>query len=440
MAGEKMTTFDYSKEPHGVFFMIDSKSFYASVESVERGLNPLQSILVVMSEAKNTGGGLVLATSPKAKKLFNLKNVDRMRDLPQDPRLLVVPPRMNLYIEMNLKVNQIFSRFAAEEDILPYSIDESLVDMTKTWKMFGKTKEAVARKIQLAVKEELGIYTTVGIGENPTQAKLALDLFAKKSKDLIGMLDYQSFGAKIWPIEELAQIWGIGKRTANHLNRCGIQSMHDLAFSNPYQLKEEFGIIGTQLFATAWGIDRTQLNQRIQVKEKSIGNSQVLPRDYREYRDVSVVVDEIGRQVAARLRKRKMQTQVIRLSIGYSMTVQSEEKTHGWAHEIKVSPTDSPTEILANLKYMLQRYWTGLPVRHVGVSVGRVMKKSYVQLDLFHDPKQLEKENKLNQVMDKIRKRHGKTALYFGNSLEKGGTYVERQSLVGGHNGGNTLE
>ena len=96
--------YDYSNEPRRVIFMIDNKSFYASVEAVQRGLNPLKAILVVMSETANTNGGLVLASSPRAKKIFGISNVTRRRDLPNDPRLIIVPPRMNLYIKYNLAI------------------------------------------------------------------------------------------------------------------------------------------------------------------------------------------------------------------------------------------------------------------------------------------------------------------------------------------------
>ena len=115
---------DYASEPRGVFLMIDNKSFYATVECTSRGLDPLTTPLVVMSEADNTGSGLILASSPAAKQLFKLHNVNRARDLPNDDRLLVVPPRMNLYIEKNLAINDIFSEFVAQDDLLPYSIDE----------------------------------------------------------------------------------------------------------------------------------------------------------------------------------------------------------------------------------------------------------------------------------------------------------------------------
>ncbi|MDN6484460.1 MAG: excinuclease ABC subunit A, partial [Lactiplantibacillus plantarum] len=157
---------DYADEPRGVFFMIDNKSFYASVESVERGLNPLRSVLVVMSEADNTGSGLVLAASPQAKQRFGI--------------------RINLLIVNNFSINQIFRSFVADEDCYPYSIDESILDMTHSWRLFGKTPLQVARKIQCTVRQQLGLYTTVGIGENPLQAKLALDLFAKHDHELLG--------------------------------------------------------------------------------------------------------------------------------------------------------------------------------------------------------------------------------------------------------------
>ena len=158
----------FDDEPHGVFFLIDNKSFYASCEAVARGLNPLKVPLVVLSEAENTNGGLILATSPEAKHLFHLKaNVSRKRDLPNDPRLWVVPPRMNLYIQRNLQINQVFHQFTTEKEVWPYSIDESTLDMTHTWRLFGNSVREVARLIQKTVRQKLGLYTTVGIGDNP---------------------------------------------------------------------------------------------------------------------------------------------------------------------------------------------------------------------------------------------------------------------------------
>ncbi len=229
---------NYSNEPHGVFFLIDNKSFYASIESVEFGLNPLKSCLVVLSEEKNSGSGLILASSPKAKELFSLHNVSRKRDLPQNKNLIVVPPRMNLYIKRNLQINNIFNHYTTKNNCYPYSIDETILDMTNSWSLHRSKPSTVARKIQKEIQHNLGLYTTIGIGENPLQAKLALDLFAKHDQKFIANLNYQNFTNKIWPISDITKIWSIGKATAANLAKLDIHTIYELAHTNPYFLKK----------------------------------------------------------------------------------------------------------------------------------------------------------------------------------------------------------
>ena len=182
----------YANEPRRAVMVIDSKSFYASVESVDLGLNPLKSLLVVMSQQENTNGGLVLAASPQAKKILGVSNVMRQRDVPRDPRLAIVQPRMNYYIQKNKQINDIYRQFVADEDLHIYSIDESILDLTDSWRYieskFGRklTLRNMARLIQETVHDATGIYLTVGIGDNPAMAKMALDISAKHNKDLIG--------------------------------------------------------------------------------------------------------------------------------------------------------------------------------------------------------------------------------------------------------------
>ena len=176
MVNQQKTEYDYTQEKRRVIFMIDSKSFYASVESIERGFNPLKALLVVMSEQENTNGGLVLAASPMAKKKLGISNVTRQRDIPICNELIIANPRMNLYIQENLRINTIYRDYTTEQNLLPYSIDESILDVTETWSFFGDSPEAVARQIQKRVRKETGIYLTVGIGDTPVLAKLALDL------------------------------------------------------------------------------------------------------------------------------------------------------------------------------------------------------------------------------------------------------------------------
>lgn len=431
---------DYRKEPHGVYFLIDNKSFYASVEATLRGLNPLKELLVVMSEADNAGSGLILATSPMAKKIFHLKaNVSRQRDLPQDPRLIVVPPRMNLYIKRNLQINSIFREFAAEKDVWPYSIDESIIDMTHSWRLFGDSPKQVARLIQIKVRKELGLYTTVGIGDNPLQAKIALDIYAKHNPELIAEIHYQTVPEKIWTINELTDVWSIAKRTKKRLNRLGIHNMYELAHVNPFYLKQELGLIGEQLFAISWGIDRTNLSDNLKPKNHSIGNSQVLPRDYFNQAEIETVIKEMGQQVASRLRHHHKQVRCISLTVTYSYSGDDSERG-GFSVARNIDVTDKDWEINQALIYMFENYWQGQPVRNLAVYSSKLVTKVAQQLDFFTPIKtQCAKEDKL-AVIDQIRARYGFKSIVYANSLLKGGTAINRSSLVGGHNGGNAYE
>ncbi|TGD22833.1 Y-family DNA polymerase [Companilactobacillus suantsaicola] len=432
--------YDYANEPRGVYFLIDNKSFYASVEATLRGLNPLKVILVVMSEQENTNGGLILATSPMAKKLFHLKaNVSRQRDLPQDPRLIVVPPRMNLYIKRNLQINSIFHEFAAESDVWPYSIDESIIDMTKSWQLFGNSPREVARLIQRTVRKRLGLYTTVGIGDNPVQAKIALDIYAKHDPELMGEIHYSTVREKIWSIQELTDVWSIAKRTAKRLNSLGIHNMYELAHTNPFYLSEKLGLIGEQLFAIAWGVDRTKLDEDITPKNRSIGNSQVLPRDYIFQSEIETVIKEMGQQVASRLRHHHKLAGSLALGVGFSFK-DSENGMSGFNVASNLPPTDNDKEICRVLLTMFRTHWQGQSVRNLAIYSSKLTDKTFQQLDFFNPVvQQCQKEDCLN-VIDQIRSRYGFNSIVYANSLLKGGTAINRSTLVGGHNGGNAYE
>ncbi|KRK47295.1 DNA-directed DNA polymerase [Secundilactobacillus kimchicus JCM 15530] len=433
--------YDYKKEPRGVFFLIDNKSFYASVEAVMRGLNPLKVALVVMSEQENTNGGLILATSPEAKKLFHLQaNVSRQRDLPQDSRLKVVPPRMNLYIQRNLQINNIFRRFVADEDLWSYSIDESILDLTHSWRLFGDSPREVAQLIQHTVRKELGLYTTIGIGDNPVQAKIALDIYAKHTPTFISEIHYETVADKIWTVPDMTDIWSIAHRTAAHLNRMGIHNMKELAHANPFYLRSEMGIVGTQLFAIAWGVDRTQLSRRPRVKEASIGNSQVLPRDYRDQQEIETVIKEIGEQVASRLRHHHKQAGCLSLGIGFSYAASEADGRDGFSQSIKIDATDSNVAIVRQLIQLFRKHWEGQTVRNVAVYTSRLNTKQGQQLTLFTNPERQIKDANFEGIVDQIRDRFGFKALIYASSLLRGGTAVQRASLVGGHNGGNAYE
>lgn len=431
---------DYSCEPAGVFLVIDNKSFYATVECSERGLDPLTTPLVVMSEAANTGGGLILAASPAAKQHYHIANVNRARDLPHDDQLLIVPPRMNLYIEKNLAVNKIFGEFAADEDLLPYSIDESILDITHSWHLFGNNILQVIRKIQRTVRDRLGLITTVGLGNNPLQAKIALDVYSKHNREFIGVITNQTVRQRIWTITQITDVWGINTRTARRLATLGITNMKQLAHCDPFELRAQLGVMGAQLYATAWGIDRTSLQETVLHRDRSIGNSQVLPRDYHNKEEIEVVIREIGAQVAARLRAHNKQAGGLYLHVGYSLGITDAHGRTGFAHSMKLTDTTADSNIInAQLIFIFESYWDGqAPVRHIAVAGTRLADRYGEQLSLFASS--LQNAIRVEDTMDAIRRRYGKTAIMRASSLKRGGTYITRSNLVGGHSGGNSLE
>ncbi|MBZ5962955.1 Y-family DNA polymerase [Leuconostoc gasicomitatum] len=433
-------SYNYQYEKQRVFFMIDSKSFYASVESVELGLNPLRSILVVMSEQANTNGGLVLAASPMAKKNLGASNIMRQRDLPRDKKLIIVHPRMNLYIQENLRINSIYREYTTEEKLLAYSIDESLLDVTDTWDFFGDSPEIVARKIQERVRKETGIYLTVGIGDSPVLAKIALDIEAKHAPNLMGVWHYADVPKKLWPITQLNDIWSIGKRTALKLNNMGVNSMYDLAHQDPYIFRAKMGIVGEQFYALSWGIDRSDLTEVIVPKSKSYSNSQVLPRDYHKREEIEIVIREMVDQVASRIRFHQKQATIVSLFIGHSYAESEKQSSHGFRKQLRIDATNDTRKLMEIMIQLFEQNWHGEVIRHIGIDYSGLIDAMGIQLDLFRQPEQQINTNKIDQVVDELRQRFGTTAIMRAMSKLEGGTAIDRANLVGGHDGGNSYE
>lgn len=436
--------FDYDKEPSRDILCIDCKSFYASVECVERNWNPLTKELVVMSypslDPRERGSGLILASSPMAKKVYGINNISRARDLPfpYPKSLAIVPPRMALYMQKNMEINAIYKKYADEKNHHVYSVDESFIDVTDGMQMFGLDSAwKMAQMIQRDVYRQTGIYTTCGIGDNPLLAKLALDNESKCTPTMKAEWRYQDVPETVWKkITPLENMWGIGRRTAKRLRRLGIHSVDDLAHANYFVLKDSLGVIGTQLYAHAWGIDRSFLGQTYQPKSKSVGNLQVLNRDYTQKAEIEVVIKEMADQVATRLRRMGAKAQVVSLWVGYSLSYVDEFGQGGFHQQLRIPPTNATKELARHLLYIFQQHYTRQVVRHIGVNCAKLVFTSALQLNLFDDPEEQIKAAKVDFVIDAIRKKFGFRSIVHANSLLKGGRAIARSSLIGGHAGG----
>ena len=424
--------FDYSRELSQDILCVDVKSFYASVECVERGLHPLKTMLVVMSNAENSGG-LILAASPRAKEILGISNVSRKWEIPPHPDLLIVPPRMNFYIEKNTEINDIFRKYVSDEDLHIYSIDESFVSVRSSLKLF-KRKNAydMARMIQYHIYKKTGLYVTIGIGDNMLLAKLALDNEAKYNADFIAEWRYKDVPETVWKIENMTDMWGIGERTEKRLNHLGIKSIYDLAHSNFYHLRESLGLIGEQLYASSWGIDRSNIKEQYRPLEKSYGNSQILTKDYVNKQEIKIVIREMAEQVATRIRKYHCQTGCVSLSVGYSR--HAEER--GFSRQMKIPVTSNSKKLVQYCFELFTKYYDGQAVRNIGITYSNLTYTSHLQLDLFEDPSQQIANEKLDLLVDRIRNKYGFQSLVHASSLLEGATAINRSSLIGGHAGG----
>lgn len=435
--------FDYAKEPSRDILCIDCKSFYASCEAVALGYNPLKVKLVVMSypsdSKRERGSGLILASTPEAKKAYNISNVSRARDLPYPypDDLVIVAPRMNLYMAINNQINNIYRTFVSDDDIAVYSVDETFLDVTNSLTYFNvNSPYEIARLIQTKVFNETGIYTTVGIGDNPLLAKLALDNESKYNKDMKAEWRYEDVERKLWSIPNLTDFWGIGSRTEKRLNKLGIKSVYDLAHFNYYELKDKMGVMGAQLFAHSWGIDRTFLGEEYTPKARSIGNSQVLPRDYTSQAEIEIIIREIADQVATKLRRDNLYTQTLTLWIGYSLSYIDEDGKSGFSKNIKIPNTNNTKIIANNLIDLFRIHYLNEPVRNIGVSLSNISSNSNQQLSFFDNVEVLEKNEDIDKVVDEIRDKFGFSKMIYLSSKLEGARALERSKLVGGHAGG----
>lgn len=421
---------DYSHAPRKDILCIDVKSFFASVECVKRGLDPLQAKLVVMSNA-DRAGGLVLAASPAMKKIHRIKTGSRMYELPTwDTEIIIAPPRMKLYLKVNAMIQDIFLRYVPREYFLAYSIDEAFLDVTGSHRLFGSTQE-IAEKIQADILRELRLFVTVGIGDNLLLSKLALDNAAKHQEDGIATWRYEDVPDTIWKIKSLEDMWGIGHRTAENLKRLGIYSVYALSQSPPPLLKRRLGVIGEQLYYHSHGIDYSKINEKYVPVSKSYGKSQILERDYHDPWEVVIVIQEMAEDIAMRLRKQHVNTTVVHLGIRYSKF----SVKRGFRHQIKIDATSSNKALVGHFLTLFWKYYDNEAVRQVELSCGGITRKAGLQLNLFENAEKTINQEQLDATIDKIRQRYGFRSMMHASSLLTGATGLKRSEMVGGHKG-----
>jgi len=415
---------DYRAYPRHNVLCIDMRSFYASVEAVRLGLDPMTTLLAVVGDITRPGS-IILATSPALKKKHGLKNISRFFELPKDPNIHIVPANMADYLHVSVQIVKLLNEFAPQEAIHPYSIDEIWITVDGLERLFGPY-EIIAQKIQHKILNRFGITSAIGIGDNKFLAKVTLDIHAKKAKNGIAECRYEDVKDMLWPIP-VNEIWGIGKRLTNHLHRLGITNLGDLALFSKDILKKHFGVMGEQLYYHAWGIDLSPVfGDFIKVEQDSFGHGISLLRDYTAD-DAHVCILELCEEACRRARNARKVGRTIHLGIGYSSEVS------GGFHRSRSIPI--PTNITLDMfdvcMQLFYEYYDGKSyIRRVYVTLTNLVDDGHMQLDLFTERS---KQKEIGLVMDAIRKRYGTRAILRASSYTDAGITLERSQKIGGH-------
>ncbi len=410
--------------PKRKIMCVDMKSFFASCSAVIEGIDPLESYIAIVGD-KERKGSIVLASSPKMKSEFGIKTGSRLFEIPEDPRIQLLEPKMETYLRISMEISHVFHRYVPQEAIHTYSVDESFIQLDGATDLFGDI-HCIAGKIKRDIEREFQLPCSIGIGPNMLMAKLCLDIEAKKKG--IAEWTYEDIPEKLWSLSPLSKMWGIGPRMEKNLNRMGIFTVGQLARYDLKKLEKKFGVMGNQLYHHAWGIDLSEIGAPIIEGQISFSKGQILLRDYKEEEDIKVVLLEMCEEVARRARTHSKIGRTISLSIGYS----KDEFGGGFNRSRTIeTPTNRTMPIYETCLELFKENYTGKTVRKISIALSKVLSDGEVQLDLFDTT--LHKKQHLGYVVDGLRQRFGYAALLRAVSYTEAGTARRRASLVGGH-------
>ena len=464
------------------YIAIDLKSFYASVECVDRGLDPLTTNLVVADESR-TDKTICLAITPSLK-AYGLGGRARLFEVRQKVRgvdFIIAPPRMAHYIDISSKIYRIYLKYIAPEDIHVYSIDEVIMDVTAYLGSYKLTAHELAMKMIRDVLSQTGITATAGIGTNMYLCKVAMDIVAKKmpaDKDgvRIAELDEMSYRRELWNYRPLTKFWRIGHGIAEKLAMYGIDTMGKLArmsVQDEELLYRLFGVNAELLIDHAWGWEPCTMEavKAYRPETNSFSSGQVLQEPY-SFKKARVVIQEMAEGMALDLVRKRLTTDQLVLTVGYDAECLTRPEIRDIYHgEITTNyygkavpkhahgtynfdmPTSSSQLIMNGAAELFDHCVNpDLLIRRLNLTTNHVVSEASVavqqktpqQLDLFTDYEALEKqrqqeqerfakERRMQEAQLRIKQRFGKNSILRGLNFNEGATAKERNAQIGGH-------
>jgi DNA polymerase V len=389
------------------YLCIDLKSFYASVECVLRGLDPMTAKLVV-ADPERSDKTICLAITP-AMKALGIHNRCRVFEIPKNVEYIMAPPRMQKYIDYAAEIYGIYLKYIFKDDIHVYSIDEAFIDVTHYLGTYKTTAKELAVMLMSEVFKETGIRATCGIGTNLYLAKIALDITAKRSPDFIGTLNEETYRSTLWDHRPLTDFWRIGKGTAERLAKYGIMTIRQIADANEDLLYKLFGIDAELLIDHAWGREPVTIADIKAYKPKTncLTSGQVLMRDY-TFEEGRLIVTEMMDLLCLDMADKGLVTGSITIYVGYSNALKA-EPAGGTVSLGRETSADSII-IPAAVKLYERIVDPVKPVRRVNITCNNVIEERgqpCEQLSLFdtdNDNENLEKNKRAQKAVLGIKK------------------------------------
>lgn len=433
------------------YICIDLKSFYASVECADRGLDPFKDHLVV-ADRERSNKTICLAITPSMKDL-GIKNRCRLFEIPEGITYTTAKPRMRRYMEVSADIYSVYLRFVSPQDVHVYSIDECFIDATSYLKLYDMDARTFTKTLMDAVFAETKICATAGVGTNLFLAKVALDVTAKHAPDNIGFLDEESFKHEVWFHRPITDIWNVGPGIARRLAKYGAYDLAGVAAMKRETLYKEFGVVAEYLIDHAWGQEPCTIEeiQTYEPEGHSMTNGQVLPGDY-NFDEARMVMSEMVDASVLELIELGLVTEHISLHIGYTQKKPDPQEEFfdgghgrrpvGSRNSHEHSGGSRKLERRTNSKKLLLERFRNLfdettrkdiPIRRINIGFGDLLPEEFATSTLFDDVEAEAKEHKLQETLVAVRGKFGKNAMLKGTSLRDKATAQERNEQIGGH-------
>lgn len=404
---------------------IDLKSFYASVECLDRGLDPFTTPLAVVDDERGDNT-IVLAVSPFLK-ARGVPSRCRKKDLPTDiPDMIYASPRMSRYLEMSAKVTGIYLDYVDKANIHVYSIDESFLDVTDFLQYQGMTDVEYAKTIVKDVKKRTGLTVCAGVGDNVFMAKVAMDIGAKHAKDFVAKWTKADIREKLWPITPLSKMWGIGSRLEKRLNAMGFRCVGDVACASRTHIRRTLGVVGDEIWLHANGIDDARISEKRTDPQKSMTVAQQLFFSANR-EDIRRLTLEMAEELSVRLRKAHVGC--MELAVWHA----DKEGYGGMEHSLSLAPWVTSTELAEEASRLLDRLPMDASATAVGIVAQGLTPLAMVQQSLLADDEKRERDRRFDKTVDAVRARFGKDSLLRVSSLLKRSTSLRRSHQIGGH-------